>query len=336
MTSTSSVNNGSLEELQFSKEQVIPLGMFCFIMTFFGIFGNGTVIYSSLRYNAIKIDKISLILVQSLALADILYSFCVILPQFITYAAGRWVLGHVYCIVMAQIGIIPVSANTLTVLAITSYRLRVILSPFSTIQTKTIKKIIAGIWGIALVPTTVFISYRSKSTFHVENGRCLSDIYDNDAARIPVMTLVGLIVILPLFAISIFNSILTVIAVRHSAGRNNDRKSYRALVMVCALSGLFIVSWTPYIVFTFMKMRTTKLSPVLDLLSFHCIFINSFGNPILYSLTNRRFGKYVRGLLTSFFCGLWKVEQRPVDGAGDSRGVKMVPTSSSSKNNNKQ
>jgi MFS family permease len=209
---------------------------------------------------------------------------------------------------MAQVGIIPVSANTLTVLAITGYRLKVLMNPFAETSTKSAKIGIAVIWGIAFIPTIIFAAYHSKSEFHEENGRCLSDIYDNDAARIPVMMCVGLIVLLPLFAITFFNVILSCIAIRYSRRRAEEQTNYRALVMVCFLSGLFIVSWTPYVVFTFLKMKSPSVPAALDLLAFHCIFINSFGNPILYTITNKRFGEYVKGLLMSVLCAFKKDE----------------------------
>lgn len=292
----------SKAELIFSNTQIIVLGIFCFIMAFFGILGNGTVLFSSLKYNAIRLDRVSLLYVQNLALADILYTICVIVPQLITYIARKWVLGKVYCIMMAQVGIIPVSANTMTVLTITGYRLKVILSPFSRASAKQAKISIAIIWIIAVVPVIVFAVYKSQSEFHQENGRCLSDIYDNDAARIPVMLCVGLIVLLPLFAITLFNIILVCIAMKHANEREEDRANYKALITVCCLSGLFIVSWTPYVVFTFRKMKNPTVSPVLDLLAFHCIFLNAFGNPILYTLTNRRFGVFVKNLLLNLVC----------------------------------
>ena len=195
---------------------------------------------------------------------------------------------------MAQVGIIPISANTLTVLSITSYRLYIIRSPFSSITTKSARVVTALTWLIGCIPVAVFVGYKSKSEFHPENARCLSDIYDNASAKIPVMILVGLIVILPLLIITVFNIILSVIAVRHN--RSPD-KNYKALVMVCSLSGLFIISWSPYIVYTVLKAKSTSLPAALDLAAFHCIFLNSFGNPILYTLTNRRFSQYVQSVL---------------------------------------
>ena len=280
--------------LDMTTAQVVPLGVFCFFMALFGVLGNGVVLYSSLRYNAIKLDKVSLVFVRNLALADILYTACVIVPQFITYTVQRWILGPVYCVIMGQLGIVPVSVNTLTVLAITSYRLKVVLSPFRDITVSVARGIVACIWFIALIPMGVFAAYHTKSEFKEEFGRCLTDIYDNDAARGPVMTCIGVIVILPLFAITGINMGLLGVAAQHSsAGSSQSLPNFKALVMVCSLSGLFIVSWSPYLAFTFLKMRHPELPQVLDLIAFHFIFLNSFGNPILYTLTNRRFGAFI-------------------------------------------
>ena len=240
--------------------------------------------------------------IRNLAIADILYTLCVILPQFVTYVARKWVLGRVYCVVMAQLGIIPVSGNTLTVLAITSYRLKVVLYPLSTSSSTLRAKVGVGVtWVLALLPTLVIAAYKSQSRFRPQNGRCLIDIYDNDEARIPVMMCVGVMVILPLFAITIFNMLLSGIAIKY-AQKKERRFNYRSLIMVCSLSGLFIISWTPYLIFTFLRMKSSTVSPVLDLLAFHCIFINSAGNPILYTVVNKRFGEYVKGLLVRRLC----------------------------------
>ena len=221
------------------------------------------------------------------------------MPQFVTYSVQRWVLGPIYCVIMGQVGIVPVSVNTLTVLAITSYRLKVVLSPFRDITVSVARGIVACIWFTALIPMAVFASYHTKSEFQEKIGRCLTDIYDNDAARGPVMTCIGVIVILPLFAITGINLGLLGVAARHrSAGSSQSLPNFKALVMVCSLSGLFIVSWSPYLAFTFLKMRHPELPQVLDLIAFHFIFLNSFGNPILYTLTNRRFGAYIYTTLT--------------------------------------
>ena len=74
-------------------------------------------------------DRISVLLVQNLAVADFLYTVGTILPSAVSYIVGKYVLGNVYCFISAQTSFIPAQANTFIVLAITSYRLHLLRYP---------------------------------------------------------------------------------------------------------------------------------------------------------------------------------------------------------------
>jgi hypothetical protein len=294
----------SSKSLPFTSAQLVPLTIFCLIVVIFGILGNGTVLYSSARYNAIRLDRVSLILVQNLAVADILYTICVILPQLITYIAGKWVLGKVYCFIAAQISFLPGSANALTVLLITTYRVWLVTHPFFSVPKTVVRIVVVFSWFLASAGTVISLAYKSSSTFNPGNAKCMSGVYENIAASAILKIALAVIVIIPLFVITIENAVLCMIAVKSSRRQNVSKANYKALVMVCSLSGLFIISWVPYIIYTFMKSKNPEIPQALDLLAFHCIYLNSFGNPILYTLTNKRFGTYVKDLLYRAFCGL--------------------------------
>ena len=207
---------GASQKLPFTIAQIVPLTIFCFIMTFFGILGNGTVLYSSIRYNAIRLDRVSLVLVQNLAVADIFYTICVILPQLITYIAGKWVLGKVYCFMTAQISFIPGSANALTVLLITTYRLWLVTHPFSSAPEHLVRIVVAVTWVLASAGTIISLAYKSPSTFNPRNGKCMSGVYENLAAQAVLKIALAVIVMIPLFVITVENIALSVIAVKSS------------------------------------------------------------------------------------------------------------------------
>ena len=311
--------------LNFSAAEIAPLTIYCLVMVFFGLAGNGTVLYSSLRYNAIRLDKVSLMFVQNLATADILYTVIAILPQLITYIAGEWVLGKVYCFISAQLSVIPASTNTFTVLLITTYRLWLVTHPFSDVPKKlTVRVVVAITWVLATAGTVISLAYRSSSIFSQTNGKCTSGVYVNKEAGGVLKIAVGVIVLIPMFVITVANITLSVIAVRSSRRQASSNRNYKALVMVCALSGLFILSWVPYIIFTFLKSKYGNVSRAVDLMGFHCTYLNSFGNPILYTLTNKRFGLYVRKLLTTIFCHFCANESPDKDG-----GEQRMDTNSS-------
>ena len=105
-------NDTSAGYLPWTEVEVIFLGMYCTTATVLGIIGNSIVIYSSVRYSAVKLDRISLIFTQHLALADILYILLVVFPRCTTFFAGQYVFGTGYCFLTAQLAVFPGTVNT--------------------------------------------------------------------------------------------------------------------------------------------------------------------------------------------------------------------------------
>ena len=327
--------------LNLTTSQVVPLGIFCFLMTFFGILGNGTVLYSSIRYNSIRLDKISLIFVKNLAAADILYTIFAIFPNFITFSAREWVLGDGWCFISAQLSFIPGFANIFLVLSITLYRVVLVVSPFDITRSIT-ARIIAGTFWLTSITFTLVVGviFKVKSLFNPDNGTCMSSLYDDQRAKEVVAIFITLSVVLPMILITLGNVILCVVAFRHSTSSmfscaptrrrrhpadldKRIRRRNKGLVMTCLLSGMFVASWLPFIIYNSIKTRTNTVSQELDILSFHCIFINTFGNPILYSLTNKRFGKYVKGVVLAVV----HCDRKFGDRGADSRDLVRVRSS---------
>ena len=195
----------------------------------------------------------------------------------------------------------------LTILVIASYRLRLVTPPFCTISKTTAKIIVAMTWLIATGPGVTSLAYKSTSTFIPTSAACVSSIYVNEGAV--GIGYIGCTIGLPLFAVTFISIILSVIAIKHSTRHSNhQQRNYRALVLVCSVSVLFIISWVPLLVYTLMKMKNPKTPPIVDLLAFHCIFLNSFGNPILYSFTNKKFGNYVKSVRKRYCCSVTNLQ----------------------------
>eukprot|EP00116_Pleurobrachia_bachei_P003405 sb/3463667/ len=275
--------------LPYSQLALGILSLYALVTTLLGFFGNAIVLYSSFRYNAIHLDSASLVFVQNLALADLLYTIIVLFPSCVTYLANDYVLGDVYCKLTAQLSFLPGSANCLLVLTITSYKLKMLITPLLTVSTRPARGFSVGVWLVALSLTFVSLGYKSTSSFNPYAVRCLSSIYSNEDAETLFKILYAIIVTAPIFLITILNCVILVIACQ--ASRKRIRKG---ILTVAALSGLFIVSLTPFTVCTFMKGEGETVPPFLDLIASHCIFLNTCGNPLLYTITNRRFGRYIR------------------------------------------
>ena len=293
MSSANTTADSSLDVL-LTTSQLVPLAIYTTLATILGLIGNTIVLYSSIRYDAIQMDKVSLLLVQNLAVGDLLYIVTNMVPASISYIAGKYVLGKAYCFWTAQTPFIPAGVNTLTVLAITAYRLRILLSPLNALSKGTAKVCVALIWLIASIPTIMALSYKAESKFSQKSAKCFTTIYIIEAASVPFRTVWGAILIFPLVSIFIINILLFVISSRlRKKHSSSSQTNTRALVTICALSGIFIVSWIPNLIMMVWKGVDPNAPFVVEQVGISTVMLNSFCNPILYTVTNRRFGMFV-------------------------------------------
>ena len=299
-------NNGTLQNsLLLTTPQTVILGLYCTLVTIFGILGNSTVVYSSIRYNSIKLDSISLLFIQHLAVADLLYVIIMVLPITTTLMAGRYVLGAGYCLLSAHFVTYPGTVNSLIVLSISSYRARMITSPLSSVSKTHALILLSVIWVVGYAGTVITLAFGSSAA-------CISSsfTFESAAARqLPTAT-IGILIFLPLMAISVLNPI-QVVAIKNSR-RFGKFPNYWGSVTVYCISGLFLISWFPYVVHTLCKSVGIQTHPALQLIAYYSNFLNTFCNPILYTLTNRRFGRFVKGLISSVICCtyFWKSDPK--------------------------
>ena len=99
---------------------------------------------------------------------------------------------------------------------------------------------------------------------------------------------------LPTFLIILCNVWVLVIA------RKRTRQSVQimAVVTVSAVSGLFVLSWAPKLIYITVVSITKEQVPWAVAFSHFFPFINSVGNPIIYTFTNRRYGQFVKDLFS--------------------------------------
>ena len=79
------------------------------------------------------------------------------------------------------------------------------------------------------------------------------------------------------------------------------------------MSGLFLVSVTPSILFSlFALIKSAYIAYLFVLIGSNAASLQSFGNPVLYTFTNRRFRGYVWSLLCGWYHGMCELAQRGI------------------------
>ena len=73
--------------------------LWCHISLFLGLLGNSFVIYSTVYHKAIKLDKLSVWIMQNLAVSDLIANnILILIPVIISlYANNQWILEDAFC-----------------------------------------------------------------------------------------------------------------------------------------------------------------------------------------------------------------------------------------------
>ena len=100
-------NISSIEDvndyLQFSDAGYYTLTVYQSVSVVVGLIGNSLVLYGSAKFNAIEDDNISVLLIEALAISDLLLLIFVGLVNWITLITGRWILGAVGCFLQCMV-----------------------------------------------------------------------------------------------------------------------------------------------------------------------------------------------------------------------------------------
>lgn len=270
----------------------------CFIL---GITGNVFALTTSLIYQSINLDRVSIALVRQIAVVDVMFTINTIMPTMISAYFKRWVLGDFLCDATAHFNFVPCLTSIYLVCSLSLYKFLVCMMPFRMryVKPRHAKYSIILMYMCSSVHFLLSI-FLGKTGFWMGSiDRCISMIYLTNKTIIIISTI--LCIALPILLLLIINVWMYGISRRMSRSNVHQQCNYQALITVCSISGLFILSWAPKIIYIGTTILTERDIPVWAVaISHYFPFISSVGNPIVYTITNKRYGQFVRKTLVIF------------------------------------
>ena len=121
------------------------------------------------------------------------------------------------------------------------------------------------------------------------------------SAKVIVGGFTMLFIILPFLTTIVCNCIMLYYSVTLSQ-KHKDASYKGALITVLSLCGMFTISVTPYMIRVLLHVFNTKSPVWLDIVQAHFYLINASCNSILYSITNRRFKRFIVKNVSRVFC----------------------------------
>lgn len=261
------------------------------LTTTVGLIGNTLVLYGSVKYNSLAVDRVSIVLLEWLAAIDLTIVTFFMGSIWLSLLAEGWVTGSVICFISGFVSYVSTPAEMQVVMVISLYRLFTLLAPFRARGvTKGHAKIVVGvILSISVITHFCYHPIGAFYFFETRLGSCEISITTTPTTFTVnyLMAEVFYYIVIPAIVLPASNiAILVIATVKSRRGRLPGRQ---ALVTVSCVTWGFVLSVTPLIV----RVGLQMLDPLRVIPEWYLItaqeflFLNSVFNPVIYTVTNR-------------------------------------------------
>ena len=108
----------------------ILLILWTLIVVILGTGGNVLVLVGSIKYQALRMDRISIFLLECVAAIDLLIALADFIPNLISLMANRWVFGKWFCFAEISLHYIIYGSEIMLVTSIAGFRSFTLARPF--------------------------------------------------------------------------------------------------------------------------------------------------------------------------------------------------------------
>ena len=343
------VDEGTFDAPQLPNHILLFVVNLALVLT--SILFNSVVLFGAVKRQALKSDLTTVLLLEMLTVLDLLITLFSLLPVTISSLSGSWRLGTVLCVVNATLTRYLYHTELLLVSCISLHRLKLVLIRKGKrvgVVNKSNKLIFhkVALFLIAAVPVipvlTTFLR-PGKVSFVPSVMCCVTLTLDKAWGAVSFtflavpcvvvilsnMTILHKIFILrtrskPAFQIGFFSGLKNAINPctkqrNASQVRKINMSTYLTILTICLV---FTISYGPLLVLAIRDQLTQPSPAWMGSLAIELLSLNVLANPVMYTLSNRRFRRYIANLVRCPF--YFREDQREdslVD--GESSGDKV-------------
>ena len=132
------------------------------------VVGNSVVLVGALRHNAIRCDRLSLVLIKNLAVSDIVNTFIVVIPGIATLYTGKALFNDnkLFCTISGFAQFIVPIFNCLIICALSVNKMLILLNPWRTFSgwEWTGHVLVVGAWITGFTPAIEYLIIGNRIT----------------------------------------------------------------------------------------------------------------------------------------------------------------------------
>ena len=281
-------------------------------VTLSSLIGDTTILISSIRYRAIKLHAITIVIIQHIAFSDLMVVLTDVLPKLISVINQRWVFGTFMCqiapaprLYFVTVGLFLVGAMTTSKMLLLKYPLR-----FGSFARDKKNVICSVCWVAALASPGVNILLQDKITYFSYRGYQCDFTSSSPSIHWIKLVFPILLIFIPA-SVVLVTSICIIMDARKVARRYQDKLRWQGTMATLMTAFLYMVSVLPHVLFriverfsseednSFMFKQFNRLA-----ISFH--YINTISNFYIYCMTVASFRKFLVSVAVQFYLNVYR------------------------------
>ena len=248
-------------------------------------------------------DRVSLLLVQNIAFTDIVISLVFYLPTLVTLLGNKWVIGEFGCLIIALFfNTVPFVNEILCITLLSVYRVwMLIYQPTARTSINFSHTVMFAVlmWIIPLFMQLGYVIGGIYAYFQPNILNCEGSYFANSGITIYTMVILCVFLIIPMIIIITTNVNILYIVTKHSrkVGKCFSANNATAITISSICWG-FILSYCPTLIIYCLVFAGAKIPIWFHIFQNYARAINIVVNPLIYSITNACFRRYLRCLCT--------------------------------------
>ena len=283
----------------FGRYLLATYNMFVLLAT---LVGDSIILIATIKYNAIKLNKVHIVIMQHLAVADLVMSVFFLFPNFVAMTTNRWILGEVMCFLDGLIKFWLYSVVLSLTCTLTTTKLLTVKFPFySRIwSAKSAHCVCLSTWVASLLNLAGFLDYLSSSdyfpSFSYLEYSCFIRVKHQTMVPLWLYQLRKAVSSIHIFLILavIITSLLLVLEAKRTASRNNRAVRWEGILTVILTGAVVVVSFGPFALIWTLSNLGIRISVPSVRAATVLYNLNIVANFFIYAMTVQSFRKFLK------------------------------------------
>ena len=268
--------------------------------------GDTAILIASLRYRAINLHKVIVVIMQHIAFSDLMVTITVVIPRIVSLTRDQWVLGEFMCYLTIYTNMYFNLTSLLLICNMTASKLLLLKYPFrcSTISMKKAHMICGACWLAAhILPVSALLVtalYRQAIYFSYRNYDC----YRFGSVSVIWNWLKPISAIIFIFTpncLVVASTIYLVIIAKKVARRGRESLKWQGILTTVLTATVYCISVLPAIVYGILEsiiivddQSTSFFHTSYLRIAYSFLYLNTISNFYIYSLSVKSFRDFIR------------------------------------------